>query len=199
MTTSFRVGSLIYRQASESFKDKYGLDKWVTIPAADLTDEMLDQLFSLVETAYKPIGGHVKLPNAKSLLRGDFVIYANDFDDDPAPDVMSIKKKTPFGEKSVGLGQDGSPEAKKKVVDKTVEFSKTPGYYAELSGAIANIVLKKGGPVVDDEATVRRVLKGKDLTWVGENPSGKFPGIDGWYARNIGGKDMIKIMVGLPR
>ena len=45
-----------------------------------------------------------------------------------------------------------------------------------------------GVPVVDDEDTVRSVLKGKEIEWNG----------DGTYDREIGGQKHTKVMMGKP-
>jgi hypothetical protein len=58
-----------------------------------------------------------------------------------------------------------------------------------VSGKIQDIFLSKGVPPVNDEAIVRKVLKGKDIEWHG----------DGTYTRNIGGELHKKMLIGKPR
>ena len=53
-----------------------------------------------------------------------------------------------------------------------------------------DILKSKGVAIVDDEATVRKVLQGKDITWNG----------DGSYSRNIPGLGVkTKVMMGKPK
>jgi hypothetical protein len=39
----------------------------------------------------------------------------------------------------------------------------------------------------------------KTIKWLGAHPFGRYPGMDGWYLRDIGDKkDELKIMLGTP-
>ena len=74
----------------------------------------------------------------------------------------------------------------------------TPGNYAEVSDAIMHILLTRYGvPSIDDQETVEKIL-GKKVEWIGANSEGKYPEHNGFYARDIGGKKHIKILLGKP-
>lgn len=77
----------------------------------------------------------------------------------------------------------------------------TPGNYGEMSKAVAHIMLTKyDAPYVSDPEVVQKVLgPSKPITWLGAHPEGKYPGVDGWYRREIQGNEgELKIMIGLP-
>ena len=85
-------------------------------------------------------------------------------------------------------------------LDKTADLLFNDGYFAEMSDAIAHIMITRYDvPFVGDEEAVRAAL-GKDITWIGPHPEGKYPGFDGWYERKVGGKHLhMKIMLGKPK
>ena len=85
------------------------------------------------------------------------------------------------------------------MINKTAKMLDTRGNYAEMSGPHrSHHDHPKGVPYVADEESVRRLLFGKDIEWVGKHPDGKYPGYDGWYYRMLGGKRHMKIMLGRP-
>ena len=88
----------------------------------------------------------------------------------------------------VAMGHDGSSEAKSKVINHKVDQLRQRGYYVEVSGKMKDILLAKGLIPITDEETVRKVLKGKHLSW---NP-------DGSYCREIGGCTHTKMLFGRP-
>lgn len=187
---------------ARNFADIFGVkNKWVKLKAADLQKdpELADELFELLSIAYKPIGGHAKFTKPADLFDGQLVFQAADIDEDPEADVFKIGKPTPFGLKSTGMGQDGSDKAKKEVVKKSASDLKMRGNYAEMSGAIAHIMLTRFNiESINDPETVKQILKGKKIEWVGSNPNGKYPNNPGWYKRKIGRDSHMKIMLGLP-
>lgn len=162
----------------------------------DLTDE----LFDMISKAYASIGGHVAYKKASDLPAKADSWSAVDIDSDPEPDVVNFYKNTKNGKKSVGSATDGTDLAKKFLLaSKVRDLSKT-GFYAEVSGAIAHILItRNNAPFVNNEEDVKKVL-GKDIEWVGLNPNGKYPKHAGWYYRKLGdGKKHLKIMLGKPK
>ena len=102
---------------------------------------------------------------------------------------MRVIKKKPTGNKFVAMGHDGSSAAKRSVIKYTVQQLKKRGNYAEVSGRIYDILKSTGTHIIADENTVKKVLVGKKINWLG----------DGWYEREIGGEKKKKIMVGYPK
>lgn len=178
-------------------------DKWKRLTVNDLRKDpqLQEELFELIHLAYKPIGGHFKLRRPVDLLGGEVVFFDTvDIDDDPDADAVALVDTKPAGEKHVGMGHDGTRPAKKAVIDHKGRDLKKRGVFAEVSDAIAHILLTRFNvPSVNDPETVRKVMKGKEIEWVGAHPSGKYPDNPGWYYRDIAGHRHMKIMVGKPK
>tara|TARA_Y100000593_G_scaffold73150_1_gene134365 strand:+ start:3948 stop:4484 length:537 start_codon:yes stop_codon:yes gene_type:complete len=164
-------------------------NKWVSLKGKDLKD-FRDEIFDLVKKSYASIGGHpnIKSPSDISLSSIDYW-DAIDVDDDPYPDAISGAKARKGGKKYTLGATDGSSPAKRAYVGSRIKKLKQKGHYAELSHKIADIMASAEVPIVDDEEEVKRVLKGKSITWLG----------DGWYERNVGGKKFKKRMFGRPK
>ena len=64
------------------------------------------------------------------------------------------------------MGSDGTSSGKRAAITKALELLGTSGWYAELSGKPAQIMLTNGIHPIEDEQTVRDVLR-KPLTWKG--------------------------------
>ena len=196
------VVALQLPKGGQDFFDQFGVkDKWVKLGPQDLikNPKLADELFWMLSVAYRDIGGHLKFKTINDLFDGRLVFHAIDVDQDPQSDAAKFFKKKPAGLKSVGLGHDGTPKAKDAAIKKSAQLLKKRGYFGEMSGAIAHIMLTKYGvQSVNDEKVVRSALKGKKIEWLGQHPQGKYPNNPGWYNRAIGGKKILKIMVGLP-
>ena len=163
-------------------------NNWRPLSSSEVQDDK-DELFKMIDNAYAPLGGHpnVKSPDdIKSAADGYEVI---DLDDDPEDDAAIMTKKRAGGTKLVGMGHDGSKPARSAAVAKTVSSLNKNGYYIEVSGKILDILKAKGVAVVDDEETVKKALKGKEIVWHG----------DGSYDRVIGGEKHRKVMMGKPK
>ena len=164
-------------------------NKWVNLKGKELA-EFRDEIYDLVKKSYASIGGH---PNIKSPSDIDMTSInyweVIDVDSDPKPDAVSGGKKKSSGMKYTLGATDGTSPAKRAYIGSRISKLKKKGHYAELSHKIASIVASNNVPIVKDEETVRKVLKGKDITWLE----------DGWYERNIGGKKFKKRMFGVPK
>jgi len=167
-----------------------GQGKWKELSGPVLKTYQ-SQILDLIKTAYNKIGGHANFRSAADINTSDAKMWVGiDFDDDPDIDAVSVDKKTKFGAKSVGMGHDGTSPVKRKVISKKILDLKTMGHYVEVSGALFPILKKAGVPIINDEDTVRSVLRDKGvITWNG----------DGTYSRKIGGKQFTKTMMGKPK
>lgn len=161
--------------------------------------EMAEELHQLIETAYAPIGGHLNYKTGADLAAEDaLVVTAVDVDQDPYADVALVSKRKPYGLKGAAIGHDGTRTAKSEAIKSKAQKMRRRGNYAEVSGAMAHILITRFHvPAVTNEQVVRRVL-GKDIEWVGPHPEGKYPDHPGWYYRKIGGKRTLKVMLGYP-
>lgn len=87
------------------------------------------------------------------------------------------------------MGHDGTKPAKSAAVNISALLLKQPGYFVEVSGILKDILQAKGAPIVTDEDTIRKVLKGKEIEM----------NDDGSYQREIGGKVFTKMLMGKPK
>ncbi len=189
-------------------------NQWEEIPVGDLKHDpdnrdITDELFALIDNAYKTIGGNYDYKQASDIPKGrgdpdDSADYwsAIDMDFDPDPDALRVGKKKSSGLKLSASGHDGSRPAIDAYKQKTADLLHTPGTYGEMSKGIAHVMLSyHDAPWVGDPEVVQKVLgSSKPITWIGPHPEGKYPGIDGWYTRTIKGHTgELKIMLGTPK
>ena len=177
----------------------YPKNKYIE-PSSSDKEQLKQTLFNLIQTAYAPIGGHLKFKSPDDIKDPDLKYWKMaDIDDDPEIDVVYFGKKTPFGVKHTGMGHDGEKSNIKNLLIKKSAELKRPGNYVEVSkGAFDSFVGKGNVPIIDDEEVVRKVLgdrRSKETTWHGKHPKGTYPG-NGWYTRKIGGKEVAKTMIG---
>lgn len=167
-------------------------NEWDTLTIKQVHDntDVQHDIFNIINAAYAPLGGHPDFPNSDSVPADNNITDVIDTDAPDDVDAAILSKTTPFGKKMTTIASDGGAEAKREVLKKAVDILNTPGSYVEASGKLLDILVARGAPVVKDEATVRHVLRGKEIQWQGE---------DGSYSRKIGGKTHTKKMLGKPR
>ena len=179
-------------------------NKWVDLPADELTSDtenvdITDEIYDMIDKSYAPIGGNFDIGSADEMPSDYNKWIAADVDADPEPDAVRAGKTKPSGIKMTLGASDGSDAGKKAYKEKTADLLNTPGWYAELSGAIAHIMIKyHNTSFVDNKEDVEKVL-GKDIEWIGQHPDGKYPNYTGWYRRKIGGNYHMKILLGRPK
>ena len=171
--------------------------KWLKVTDKNTLKQLKNNLFNLIQIAYKPIGGHLKFKTPNDVLSND-LNYSEiiDIDNDSDVDAVIFGKKQ-FGTKQSGLGHDGNSLSKKELLKHKSDLLKKHKHWVEVSGIPAEIYINKYNiPVLSDENLVKKLLKNKDIAWKGKI-SGK-PG-DGWYERSIAGQKHNKIIVGIPK
>lgn len=174
-------------------------NKWIKIDP-NKYPELSNEFFELISTAYKEIGGHAKVNSPKDVFKDKNWNYWEIIDIDKQPDVdlLIFGQKTKYGIKFSGVGHDGTKLSKKTYLEDTGIKLKLRGYYAEVSGKFAEILMNKYQvPTIEDENLVRKILK-KDIIWYGTHPEEEASG-NGWYGRKIGGHLHYKILVGNPK
>ena len=181
--------------ADESPQDEEALER-------DLDDE----IFDLIQNAYSDVElepgvfGNAKVRSPTDLPAGYTVMQAADIDEDPEPDYFRGGKMRGGRYKLGIVGHDGSRAAIDKYLEETAKQLKS-GAIAEMSGAIAHIMITRHGvPAVTSKEAVESML-GKTVEWIGKHPSEKSanrygPRYEGWYNRNIGGSSHMKILLG---
>jgi hypothetical protein len=175
-------------------------NKEVTFDANKYDDpEFQEELYNLITTAYADVGGHVKVKSPTDVAQPDWNYWEGiDIHNTDDFDVVMFGQKTNYGIKFSGVGHDGSSAAKRSYLDARGRDLNKSGYYIEVSGKIAQILINKYNvPIVKDQATVEKVL-GKQVKWLGEDPSGSGVG-NGWYERSIAGHNHAKILLGRPK
>lgn len=190
---------------TEDYTATIGLKKnvWTDIKPDKHPSDLADEFYELINRAYAPIGGHIKVTKPSDVFKDKSwnAWKVIDIDKDPEADVLIFGKKTKFGTKSSGVGHDGSKLAKKAYLNYKGNSFHKPGNYCEVSKKFAEIMLKKYKvPTVDIEDDVKKILgKKREITWYGAHPTdNSMPG-NGWYSRKIAGNDHIKIMIGRPK
>ena len=186
--------------------------KVVDISPSDFEDndsderDLDDEIFDLIQTAYADVElepgtyGNAKVRSPSDLPAGYTVMQAADLDEDPDPDFFRGGKMRNGRYKLGIVGHDGSPAAIQKYLEQSAEKLKS-GAIAEMSGAIAHIMITRHGvPAVTSKEEVEAML-GKPVDWIGRHPEEKRAeryGKDheGWYNRSIGGTPHMKILLG---
>lgn len=169
-------------------------------PGSEIGKDVEPDVFDMIQKSYANIGGHAKIKSPGD-IGGEYPHWALvDVDDDPEPDVARLSSPSPTtgGLKGGAIATDGTPAAKAELMTMLKSFYSTSGNWSEVSGAMANILIKKlGFKPVNDERRVRELLGGKEIVWHGDqNPEGDNLGVSGWYSRKIGGVSHAKIIVG---
>ena len=184
----------------DSENPKFPKGKYVQITDKKELENISNVVFDLIKNAYASIGGNVKIKSPSDVLDDSTTFWqVADLDADPELDVVAFGKETEYGTKHTGIGYDGKkPNIKNLLTKKTKDLNIT-GNYIEVSGpAFRSYVQVGGAPTVNDEETVRAILKGKELEWHGQHPTDPQRPGGGWYTRTIGGKKLTKIMAGVP-
>jgi hypothetical protein len=160
--------------------------------------ELEDEFFNLISIAYAEIGGHAKIKSPKDVFSDPDWNYWEGIDvhGDNNFDMIMFGQKTQYGIKYSGVGHDGSSPAKRAYISARGKELQKLGYYIEVSGKIAQILLEKYDvPVVNDIKVIEKVL-GKKVDWIGTKEG--MPG-NGWYSRVLGGHPHDKILLGRPK
>ena len=176
--------------------------KFVKIPTNVLgqNNDITKDIFDMIDKTYKNIGGYPDFKKSTDLPDNHTDWYAADVDKDPDADITTFGKSKAGNFKLTGAASDGSEPAKAFLVNKLGKLLKTSGNYEEASDALAHVMItRKKVPYVADTESIQKLLPGKSFTFIGEHPDGKYPGYNGWYTRNIAGKELLKIILGNPK
>lgn len=164
-------------------------NKWVNASDKDL-QQYSDEIYQMIKQTYADKGGHPKFNSASDINRSDTQYWdIDDVDNDPEPDVVIGSKKTDKGIKHQIAASDGTSNAKKELVKQFIKKLKQAGNYVEASHKVADILVANNIPVITDKETVEKILKGKDIKWLG----------NGYYSRKTSGMTITKRLFGKPR
>jgi len=165
-------------------------------------DQVIDSLIDMVKLSYSFMGGWSEIETPAGLKSKFTHFYLSDVDEDPEPDAGIFYTNWSGSRKASVIATDGGSQSKSKIREMMTKFFSTPGSWAEVSGAPANIMIAKLGlPTVETEEEVRALLQRlpqEDIEFRGMHPDPSVSYGEGWYARTIGGKRVTKIIVGNP-
>lgn len=134
-----------------------------------------DEVFNLIDRSYAYLGGNSDIRSAGDLANANKNDYSTflawDIDADPEPDVLRGMKPKAGKMKLTLSATDGSESAGSYIVGDTASRLSDGQHYSEMSGRAATSQMKQSTPAVTDEATVRALLPGKEITWFGEHPA----------------------------
>ena len=164
--------------------------EWEEVSGDDIKNnkDVQQDVFDIIKAAYGPIGGHPDFPTVDKVPADNNKADVIDTDEPDDVDAAILSKSTQYGTKITTFASDGGTEAKRAAISKVIDLLNTQGNYVEASGKLMDILIAKGAPTVDDEDTIRTLLKGKEIMWHG----------DGVYTRTIGGTPHTKKMLGKP-
>lgn len=178
-----------FREEVTLKKNKWGL----IISDAD-KHQWGKELMDLVNNAYMhtSLGSFVKDMYA---VKGSEWI-ALDWDKDPDLDCTVFFRKNRANEtwkgfKVQGIGHDGSPESKSKIMNRLVLSLKKPGYWIESSDAMARALAKRGAEPVTDEELCKAIFPGTNLKMLDKST--------GLYQRQANGHTIKEIIYGNPK
>lgn len=186
---------IVERTSSEIPKQK---NTWIEINPKDYVD-LKDEFFDLIQTAYKEIGGNVKVKNSSDIFNGNITLWRG-IDNDAEPDFDAVigYKQTAYGNKFVIVGTDGTNISKKQYLEANADDLHKKGFYCEVSHKLAEILINKFKVHIVTNPNAIKAVINKPLTFYGKHPTDIHASGDGWYEREIGGQKLIKTLVGRP-
>ena len=185
--------------SGEILKPKKG--KWMQIKPRK-HPELAGEFFDLITIAYSTLGGHAKVNSPEDVFADkDWTFWQGiDIHGSPDLDLIIWGQNTKYGVKFSGVGHDGEKDTTREYLSHKANILKKSGYYGEVSGKLADIMLDKYGvPSIDNQEEVEKLLNGKDIEWHGKDPENTSRSGDGWYTRMLGGNKHKKIMIGKPK
>ena len=178
---------------SSKFSDIFTKYKWVELPI-EARNVLKKEIWELVDIAYKPLGGHVRISDPNSVINDKELSFwsAVDIDDDPYSDVVIFARKSPNGYKISGWGHDGEKESRKELIKQLGNILMRQSFWIEVSGRPAEILMNTPGiNYLKDKESVAKLFPESEINWVG----------NGYYTRKLhdGTVTDEEIVIGNPR
>ena len=87
---------------------EYPQGRYIQVTDPKELEDLKGRIFDLVQNAYAPIGGHIKIKSPEDVLDSELTYWkVADVDEDPEIDVTTFGKNTKYGIKHTGIGHDG--------------------------------------------------------------------------------------------
>lgn len=164
--------------------------------------QLEDSLVDMLQKSYTFMGGWKGLETPEGLKKKFTNFYIIDVDSDTQPEAAIYYTSRGGSNKASAIATDGSEDGKKAIRKLMKDFFTTKGNWIEVSGAAANVAIKKLGlDYVSSEDEIRQLLKSlpqEDIIFHGKHPYSEIDYGTGWYSRTIGNKRVTKIIVGNP-
>lgn len=167
-------------------------NRWALLVSTPDKDQWADNLADLVHNAYQHTSLGSFVQNAAQVNASDWV--ALDWDPEPDLDCTVFyrgprAKESWTGHKIQGIGHDGKPESKQKVIQRTKALLTKPGNWIESSDAMARTLGKAGLQPVTDTETLQALFPDTDLQVLDRN---------GTYERTAGNARIREQVFGIP-
>lgn len=167
-------------------------NRWALIVSDPEKHQWSDNLIELVNNAYQNTSLGSFVQNAGQVAASDWVAL----DWDPQPDLdctVFYRKARPnehwSGYKIQGIGHDGKPESKQKVIARVKALLTKPGTWIESSDAMARTLGNLGLQPVTDEQVLNTLFPSSNLTMLDQS---------GNYQRDVGGTRIREQVFGNP-
>lgn len=167
-------------------------NRWALIVSDPEKYQWSDNLIQLVKNAYQNTSLGSFVNNASQVASSDWVAL----DWDPQPDLdctVFYRKARPneswAGYKIQGIGHDGKPESKQKVIARVKNLLSKPGTWIESSDAMARTLGKLGLQPVTDDRVLNALFPNTNLRLLDKN---------GNYERDAGGTTIREQVFGNP-
>lgn len=186
-----------------TFHDLFPKNEWMQLSKQDMI-ELKDSLWVIIDNAYGPLGGHVRIKNAESIINDPDLSFwrAIDIDRDPDADIVIFGRHTDTGYKISGWGHDGEKASKKELMSQLASILKRKGFWIEVSGRPSEILLKQFNcSYVDTYEKIMNLFPGSNINWLSEHPTDPdLKNFKGFYQRVLedGTDTEIEIVLGNP-
>lgn len=154
----------LFEKDQSTFNFLFGKkNKWIKMLQQGDKKKIKENLYALVDNAYGPIGGHVRIKDPDSVLDPQLTYWEGiDDDADPEADAVLFGRETKFGIKVSGWGHDGT--SKRTLMQKAAAQLSKPGYYIEASQKPARVLLDMDVPYVKNQQAIEK-LYDEQVEW----------------------------------
>ena len=142
---------------------------WHMLLSTSDKQDMSDQLIDLVQTAYASAPRGSFVASLDDVLPSDWHVL--DWDQDPDLDCAVFyrgprARETWRGFKIQGIGHDGQPGSRRRVIERVQDLLNRPGWWIETSDAMRSALLRVNQSPVTDVRVLRRLFRNPELVMI---------------------------------